>query len=118
MKVREKCDIPAEISGLLLDLGAKGDTYSFSMTGCAVAIAMQEPERLTFVTKWLYPEVGKRYRKNWKAVERNIRYAIRLIWARAPSVLSGLADHPLYERPNAALFIKILSCYLNTHTDK
>ena len=65
--------------------------------------------RLLLVTKWLYPDVAKRYGTNWKAVERNIRTVITVVWEQNRAMLEGLARRPLLQRPCAAQFLSILS---------
>ena len=58
---------------MLCRLGATANYRGFSYTAYAVLLCVQQQDRLLLVTKWLYPDVAKRYGTNWKAVERNIR---------------------------------------------
>ena len=59
---------------LLYQLGISANYKGFFHAAYAVSLCMERQDRLLLVTKWLYPDVAKRYRTNWKAVERNIRY--------------------------------------------
>ena len=102
-------DITGEIYSLLYGLGVRADTVAFFHTAYAVRLASEQPEKLLFVTKWLYPEVAKHYGTNWKAVERNIRRVARTVWEQRPEVLSLLAGKPLLCRPPAAHFIGLLA---------
>lgn len=75
-----------EIYELLYRLGVTANYTGFFYTAYAVQLCAEHPDRLMLVTKWVYPDVAKRYRTNWKAVERNIRTAGNVIWRRqAPS---------------------------------
>ena len=62
-----------DIYDLLYRLGATENYTGFFHMAYAVWLCVEQPDRLLLVTKWLYPEVAKQYRTNWKAVERNIR---------------------------------------------
>ena len=59
-----------EIDNLLYRLGATANYTGFRYISCALHLCIQQPERLLLVTKRLYPDIGKRYGTNWKAVER------------------------------------------------
>ena len=98
----------SEIHVLLLRLGVTRTYKGFSQTACAVELCREEPERLELVTKWVYPEVAKRYGTNWKAVERNIRTVRGMIWERNQPLLEQLARAPLPEMPRPAQLLSIL----------
>ena len=94
---------------LLHRLGATANYTGFSYLVRALQLCAEEPERLLLVTKWLYPDVAKQYGTNWKAVERNIRTVITVVWEQNRAMLEGLARRPLLQRPCAAQFLSILS---------
>lgn len=94
---------------MLCRLGATANYRGFSYTAYAVLLCVQQQDRLLLVTKWLYPDVAKRYGTNWKAVERNIRTVITVVWEQNRAMLEGLARRPLLQRPCAAQFLAILS---------
>lgn len=98
-----------EIYGLLYRLGLRANYTGFFHTSYAVLLCIQQPERLQLVTKWLYPEVAKQYKTNWKAVERNIRTAGEIIWRENRSLLEELAHGPLAEKPRSAQLLSILA---------
>ena len=58
----------AEVCDMLCRLGATANYRGFSYTAYAVLLCVQQQDRLLLVTKWLYPDVAKRYGTNWKAV--------------------------------------------------
>ena len=70
----------AQVFDLLYRLGVTANYTGFFHTAEAVAMCVERPDRLLMVTKCLYPDVAKRYETNWKAVERNIRTVIAIVW--------------------------------------
>ncbi len=102
---------------LLNSLGITANYAGFPYTACAVQLCLAQPERLRMVTKWVYPEVARRYRTSWKAVERNIRVASGMAWSRNRPLLEALAGRKLPEKPRAAQLLAILSCRLQLDAD-
>ena len=103
----------SEIYDLLYRLGAVADSCGFFQTAYAIKLSMERPERLTLVTKWLYPEVARQYGTNWRAVERNIRRSVRRIWKTESVLLSKISRRRLYSCPTPAQFIALLAAYLS-----
>ena len=112
MKVYENSRELADIYNLLRWLGATADNTMFFYTAYAIHLAVRQPQKLTYITKWLYPEVARHYRTTWQAVERGIRYEICTIWEANSQMLSALAGTPLKERPVPKQFIGILMVWL------
>lgn len=98
-----------EIYALLHRLGVTANYTGFFHTAYAVRLCAEQPERLLLVTKWVYPDVAKRYKTNWKAVERNIRTAGGVIWEKGRRDLERLAGRELARKPCTAQLLAILS---------
>ena len=94
---------------LLYQLGLTATCISFFYTSYAIWLAAKEPERLTLVSKWLYPDVASHYKTNWKVIESALRRVITRVWKKHPDLLSEWAEQPLSEKPKPAQFIAILS---------
>lgn len=94
---------------LLYRLGATANYTGFFYAAYAVELALGDPQRLSLATKWLYPDVAKYYHTTWKAVERNIRTVIAIVWDKNRVLLEQLACGPLDEKPKTAQFLAILS---------
>ncbi len=92
---------------LLRRIGVTADYKGYTYAAYAVALCAERPELLQVVTKDLYPEVARRYRTTWHAVERNIRTVIAVAWKRNPTVLDHIAGGFLLDKPNAAQFLAI-----------
>ena len=97
---------------LLSRLGLSSNYTGYYCILAAVEIATCEPQSLTMVTKWLYPKIAEQLGTNWRAVERNIRSAIDVIWKRNPLGVQQLSNCQTDTKPAAAQFISILVFYL------
>lgn len=76
----------------------------------AELLVLEDPDRLTMVTKWLYPEVAAHYHTSWKAVERDIRTVIALSWDQdGGKQMEECIGMPLGERPSPTEMIQLLA---------
>lgn len=98
-----------EVYELLHRLGVTANYTGFFYIAYAVQLCAEHPDRLMLVTKWVYPDVAKRYRTNWKAVERNIRTAGNIIWEEGRPHLEQLAGRTLEHKPCNGQLLAILS---------
>ena len=103
-----------DIYDLLYRLGATANYTGFFHMAYAVWLCVEQPDRLLLVTKWLYPEVAKQYKTNWKAVERNIRTVNCIIWREGRPLLGELAHRHLEQKPRNAQMLAILVSSLDT----
>lgn len=99
------------IQRILRRLGATENYTGFFPTVYAVQLSMGDPERLHLITKLVYLDVAWRYGTTWKAVERNMRTIVSVIWRNNPLLLSELAGFPLASKPNNASFLAIVSSF-------
>lgn len=97
-----------EIYDLLNRLGLTANYAGFFHLACAVYLCVECPEKLTLVTKRLYPDVARRYRTSSESVERNLRTASEIIWRENRPLLEELARRPLTRRPRSVQLIAIL----------
>lgn len=78
----------------------------------AELLVLEDQDRLTMVTKWLYPEVATYYHTSWKAVERDIRTAISVCWVRdGGAQLRQMTGQKLRRKPSPTGMIQILARY-------
>lgn len=97
------------IQKMLYSIGLTANYVGYRQIMIALEIASQEPESLCRVTKWLYPETARRCGTNWKAVERNIRRALRCSWKTSQQTLEQMAGHSFNSAPKPAEFLAILA---------
>ena len=98
-----------EIKDLLYKLGLTANYRGFFYVSYAIELSIEKEERLLLVTKWLYPEVAKRYGTNWKAVEQSIRTANCIMWWENQALLEDLAGRGLEVQPLTAQLLAILA---------
>ena len=98
-----------DIYDMLYRLGVTANYVGFFHTAYAVSLCIDQPDRLLLVTKWLYPEIAKQYKTNWKAVERNIRMVNAIIWRENRPLLEEMAHRTLEHKPHTAQMLAILS---------
>lgn len=101
-------DVSEATRDLLFRLGVSAKYKGFSHATYAVTLCIEQEERLLLVTKLLYPDIAKRYKTNWKAVERNIRTVSTVAWKRNRILLEALAQRSLDECLCATEFVNVL----------
>lgn len=94
---------------ILSQLGITANYKGFLYIISAVDLCLEDQEGLHFVTKYVYPQVAKRHKTTWQAVERDIRKVVSLIWTRSRATLEYYARRPLEQRPGNAQFLAILT---------
>lgn len=98
------------IQKVLWDLNIPPTYLGAHYLAYAEFLVLEDQNRLTMVTKWLYPEVAARYHTSWKAVERNIRTVITICWEQdAGACLETLTGLPLPDKPSPTGFIQLLA---------
>lgn len=102
----------AEIHNILYRLGITAKYRGFFHASYAIALVVNQPDRLLMVTKWLYPEVAKQFETSWNCVERNIRTVANLAWKNNRDFLEVMACMPLSKKPTPSQFLGILASYI------
>lgn len=101
-------DIVLQIYDLLYRLGVTARYAGFFHISYAIQLCVKQPERLQFVTKWVYPDVARQYNMNWRAVARDITTVGNVIWKQNRPLLEKLARRPLESKPENAQLLAIL----------
>lgn len=103
----------AEVYQLFHRFRIMSNYKGYSQASLAVYFVIQNPKLLQMPTKYLYPAVAEKCRTNWRAVERNIRTVISMIWEDNAILLGKIAEYPLEKKPSATKFIAILAAALS-----
>ena len=103
------------INNILYRLGITARYRGYFYVSYAVCLAIKQPERLLMVTKWLYPDVAKRFDTTWSCVERNIRTVADLSWKNNRDLLEVMARVPLNQKPTPSQFLGILARYKSSN---
>ena len=72
----------------------------------------ENPERLQYVTKELYPVIAEKYNTDWRAVEHSIRITISRSWERDSALFAKILGAWGTERPAVGRFLAVLYTYL------
>ncbi len=100
-----------ELCNVLHRLGSTANHTGFFYIISSVSLAVETPERLLLITKWLYPDVAKLYHTTGMAVERGICYEIARLWLKDPDRFQSVLEIPMNRRPTSSEFISILTAY-------
>ena len=107
-----------EVYALLMCFGVGRKYQGFEQCAHAVYLSAEAPERLTLVTKWLYPDVAKQFGVSWTVIERNLRTVSRIAWENNRPLLEQLAGEEIPQIPSSSKFVKILAYYFLRSGDR
>ena len=82
-------DIHRQISVLVRNLGVPAHIKGCRYMKFAILMAMEDSNRVNYITKLLYPEIAKNCKTTAGSVERAIRHAIDIIWIKGNKELLG-----------------------------
>lgn len=101
----------AEIYQFLLSLGVTPNYVGFHYTAYALSLCLENPKRLVYVTKELYPDVAQEFKTTPDCVERNIRTAVQVAWKKHEDLLIQLSKHVWTGRPAVSEFLSVSAAY-------
>lgn len=101
------------VGAALHRLGIYENSQGFYVAEAAVSVAMEKPEALLMVTKWLYPEAAKQCGESWQALEKNLRVTVARVWEDHPERLQALSAVPLKRKPTVSQFVALLASSLS-----
>ena len=105
----------ARASKALIKMGFKSSNLGFQMVREAVLLVLWQPDRISSLTKGIYPMVAERFASNVRCVERDIRSAIAKAWSRMTPEQKGRYVHSGVQKPPSnAVFIDCLAAALRT----
>lgn len=78
----EKVDIMIMITNILHDIGVPAHIKGYNYLRDAISLCIKDNKMINSITKQLYPTVAKMYNTTSSRVERAIRHAIEVAWAR------------------------------------
>ena len=107
-----------EVYTLLMRFGVGRKYRGFEQCAHAVYLSVEAPERLTLVTKWLYPDVAKYFGVSWTVIERNLRTVSRIAWENNRPLLEQLAGEDIPQIPSSSKFVRILAYHFLRSGDR
>lgn len=76
------CELERYITNIMLDIGVPAHLKGYHYLRDAILLSGKDMEVVSSVTKLLYPAIAKRFKTTDQKVERAIRNAIEVSWAR------------------------------------
>ena len=80
MTLLEQLPASASVYGAIRKLGGNERTVGYYYAAYGIQLALEQPQRMVLVTKWLQPDIAKKYETTSAAVERGIRLLIHHMW--------------------------------------
>jgi len=106
------------IDELLFRLGIMPNLVGHKYLKYGVELLLEDPERIQYVTKDLYPAIAKYYGTTWISVEHGIRTAVQICWKKGNRMLlDEVAGYYLEERPTVSEFFAIIVMYFQNRSE-
>lgn len=107
-----------QLKQILRSLGITKPSKGYHAVISAIKLAMEDPLRLSYVSKEIYVDVARLQRTSPLCVERNIRTLIKRIWQKGDhEYLNEVFKKPLEKKPTNTEFIAALVNYLNEQAE-
>jgi len=97
------------IDMLLRPLGITPRLKGYNQACYALSLIVEDPARLTALTKGVFTPTAEYFGCDMKCIERNIRFAVEKAWATNPDHLKKLAGFPLEKKPAVSVFLEIIA---------
>lgn len=102
-----------KISKIFISVGIPPHIKGYSYLREGIKLAVEDPDVINNITKKLYPLIGERYDTTPSKVERAIRHAIEVAWARGRinniNDLFGVQTYLAGEKPTNGEFIALIA---------
>ena len=112
MTLLEQLPASASVYGALRKLGGSERTVGYYYAAYGIQLALEQPQRMVLITKWLQPDIAKKYETTSAAVERGIRLLIHHMWeAQTPAWQELFPDG---KRPTVSELFPIMVNFIQT----
>lgn len=105
--------LESQITSILREIGIPAHIMGYRYLKDAIALSINDRERVNAITKTLYPEVASINNTTSSRVERAIRHAIEVAWTRGNmevlDEIFGYTVNPNSGRPTNSEFIALIS---------
>ena len=109
-------DVRRQISFLVRNLGVPAHIKGCRYMKYAILMAIEDCNRINYITKLLYPEIAKKCKTTTSSVERAIRHAIDIVWTKGNQELLkeifGTFVMEGQERPTNSQFIAAVADWM------
>ena len=108
-----KISMDERISKIFISVGIPPHIKGYGFLREGVKLAMEEPEMINNITKKLYPKIGEKFSTTPSKVERAIRHAIEVAWARGRietiNNILGVQAYVNHQKPTNGEFIALVA---------
>lgn len=115
-------DIKRRVTRMIQDLGVPANIKGYTYLRDAILIAISNPNAINSITKVLYPEVAKLNQTTPTRVERAIRHAIEVAWARGNNETAvkifGYTVNLAKGKPTNSEFIALIADRIRISTEE
>lgn len=75
-------DLEQDVTNMIHNIGVPAHIKGYQYLREAIMMSVNDPTMISSITKLLYPTIAKRFQTTPSRVERAIRHAIEVAWAR------------------------------------
>ncbi|MBO5973967.1 MAG: sporulation transcription factor Spo0A [Clostridia bacterium] len=116
LKRFKDASIEMQVTNIMHRIGVPAHITGYHFLRAAILIAVNDDNKLTSVTKVLYPEVAKQFNTSASRVERAMRHAVEVAWDRGDvEVLSGFFGYTVNSqkgKPTNSEFISLIADHI------
>lgn len=102
-----------KISNIFITVGIPAHIKGYQYLRDGIKLVVENSQKINSITKWLYPEIAKRFGTTSSKVERAIRHAIEVAWNRGKieniNNLFGTKIYTANEKPTNGEFIALIA---------
>lgn len=102
-----------KIANIFLSVGIPAHIKGYQFLREAIKMAIEDPEIINSITKKLYPSIARTFQTSASKVERAIRHAIEVAWARGKieniNSIFGIKVYSSNEKPTNGEFIALVA---------
>lgn len=111
MTLLEQLPASESVYGAIRKLGGSERTVGYYYAAYGIQLALEQPQRMMLITKWLQPDIARKYKTTSAAVERGIRLLIHHMWKTQTPAWQEL--FPDGKRPTVSELFPIMVDYLS-----
>lgn len=106
-------ELALQVGRVLTELCISESLDGYHYFAYSIVLNIQDPERVRYITKELYPDCAIRFHTTVARVERSMRTAVKACWKQGGAeTLDRMVGYHLIRRPTNSQFIKFVTGYM------
>lgn len=110
---RDTVHIEAAVTTMIHEVGIPAHIKGYMYLREAIMLVIEDTDLMNYITRQLYPSVAKTYNTSASRVERSIRHAIKVAWARGDAEtlnsIFGFTINQAKGKPTNGEFIALIA---------